>query len=251
MKLSIIVPVFNEQATIGSVLDQLGSLSFEKEIIIIDDGSTDESRTVIQGHTLELIAEHLPTNGGKGAAVRRGLELATGEIIVVQDADLELSPAIIEQLAMPIRAGDADAVFGSRFLAPSPNVPLARRIANHVLTAITNLLYRTRLSDMETAHKAVRKDVLDRLDLESERFEIEVEVTAKLARSGARIHEIPSPYRPRRRDEGKKIGWRDGVVALRTLVKYRRWSHRPTGEIQPPATANERSFSGAGRRRGP
>lgn len=223
MKISVVVPVFNEEATIGLVLDRLSAIDVEKEVIVIDDGSTDATATVVQGHLSDLVIDHLPSNAGKGTAIRRGIDLATGEILVIQDADLELSPDVIAQLAAPIRAGEADAVYGSRFLARAKDVPLSRRSANRLLTALTNVLYGTHLSDMETAHKAVRLDLVRSLGLESEKFEIEVELTAKLARSGARIREISSPYRPRTKHEGKKIRWTDGVQALRTLFRYHRW----------------------------
>lgn len=190
---------------------------------MIDDGSTDSTATVVRGHHSDLVIDHLPANAGKGTAIRRGIDLATGDILVIQDADLELSPDIIAQLAAPIAAGEADAVYGSRFLAGGRGVPLPRRVANWLLTSLTNLLYGTRLSDMETAHKAMRLDVVRTLGLQSERFEIEVELTAKLARSGARITEVPSPYKPRTKDEGKKIRWTDGLLALNTLWRYRKW----------------------------
>lgn len=223
MKISVVVPVFNEEATIGLVLDHLSALDAEKEVVVINDGSTDATATVVRGHGSDLVIDHLPSNAGKGTAIRRGIELATGDILVIQDADLELSPGVIVQLAAPIIAGEADAVYGSRFLTGGEDVPLTRRVANWLLTSLTNLLYGTRLSDMETAHKAMRLDMVRSLSLESERFEIEVELTAKLARSGARIREISSPYRPRTKDEGKKIRWTDGVLALKTLWHYRRW----------------------------
>lgn len=241
MKISVVVPVFNEEATIGLVLDRLSALDAEKEVVVIDDGSTDATATVVRGHGSDLVIDHLPANAGKGTAIRRGIELATGDILVIQDADLELSPDVIVQLAGPIVAGDADAVYGSRFLAGGKGVPLTRRLANWLLTSLTNLLYGTRLSDMETAHKAMRLDMVRTLGLEAERFEIEVELTAKLARSGARIAEISSPYRPRTKDEGKKIRWTDGLLALRTLWRYRRW------ELPAPAPAN-RDFTPSGPR---
>lgn len=241
MKITILVPVFNEEATIGVVLDHLRDLHFEREVIVIDDGSTDETSAIVRGHDSQLVIEHLPENRGKGAAIRRGIELATGDIFVVQDADLEVLPANIEALVAPIITGVADAVYGSRFLEQAGHVPLSRRLANRLLTAFTNRLYGTRLTDMETAHKAIRTDVLRALDLVSERFEIEVELTAKLARCGARIAEVPSPYNPRTKDEGKKITWRDGVEALATIWRWRRLARRhlpiaePAGRQDDPA----------------
>lgn len=245
MKISVVVPVFNEEATIGFVLDRLSALEAEKEVIVIDDGSTDSTATVVRGHVSNLVIDHLASNAGKGTAIRRGIELATGDILVIQDADLELSPDVIVQLAVPIINGEADAVYGSRFLAGGRGVPLARRLANWLLTSLTNLLYGTRLSDMETAHKAVRLDLVRSLALESERFEIEVELTAKLARSGARITEISSPYQPRTKDEGKKIRWTDGLLALRTLSSYRHWPAPSSGNAKTQHPGAEPSYNSA------
>lgn len=240
MKISVIVPVFNEEATIGLVLDRLSAVEIEKEVIVIDDGSTDSTPVVVRGHSSDLVIDHLPTNGGKGVAIRRGIQLATGDIVVVQDADLELSPEIITQLVAPIARGEVDAVYGSRFLNGGAGVPMTRRAANRLLTGLTNVIYGTHLSDMETAHKAVRLDVIRSLTLESNRFEVEVELTAKLARSGALISEVESPYRPRTKDEGKKIKWRDGILALRTLWRFRRW-------IPPGPHPEAKSFHPEGR----
>lgn len=167
--------------------------------------------------------EHLPGNVGKGSAIRRGLALASGAIVVIQDADLELSPSVINDLVEPIRRGEADAVYGSRFIQLGARVPLSRRIANKALTRVTNMLYGTALTDMETAHKAIRGSFIPLLELEAKRFEFEAEVTAKLARMGARFTEIPSPYTPRKRDEGKKIRFRDGIHAITTLLRFRNW----------------------------
>lgn len=225
----MVVPVFNEEATIGLVLDRLSMLDVDKEVIVIDDGSTDTTATVVRGHNSDLVIDHLPSNAGKGTAIRRGIQLATGDVLVIQDADLELSPDLISQLVAPIVAGEVDVVYGSRFLNGAEAVPLTRKVANRLLTSLTNLLYGTRLSDMETAHKAVNLNIVRSLPLESHRFEIEVELTAKLARSGARFAEISSPYRPRTKDEGKKIRWRDGLLALRAVWRYRRWIPDTTG----------------------
>lgn len=228
MKVSIVVPVYNEAATIGEVLDQLAGVDLgaglDKEIIVVDDGSTDRTAAVIGAHGGPIVRERLAVNLGKGAALRHGFSVATGDVIVVQDADLELSPVVIRRLVEPVLAGRADAVYGSRFLEAPERVPWHRRLANRILTTLTNVLYGTSLTDMETAHKAIRRDCLARLGLEANRFEIEVELTAKLARCGARFVEVASPYEPRRRDEGKKIRWQDGVIALRTLWRYRRWT---------------------------
>lgn len=226
--ISIIVPVYNEESTIGPVLDELEALPLDKEVIVVDDASVDKTHAIVRAHGSGPIIERLHVNGGKGTAVRRGIELASGDIIVIQDADLELSPASIEALVQPIVDGTADAVFGSRFLAQAGRVPLTRRLANALLTRLTNLVYGTHLTDMETAHKAFRRSLLSDVLLTSERFEIEVELTAKIARSEARIVEVPTPYEPRSRSEGKKIKWRDGLQALWTIVKHARW--RPSYE---------------------
>lgn len=227
MRVSIVVPVYNEAATIGAVLDQLAAVDLDKEIIVVDDGSTDGTADLIGRHPATLVRERLELNAGKGAALRHGFAVASGDVVVVQDADLELSPAMIHELVRPIGAGEADVVFGSRFLEDPERVSWHRRLANRVLTSLTNRIYGTSLTDMETAHKAMRRSLLGDLELRSQRFEIEVELTAKLARTGARFLEIPSPYSPRRADEGKKIRWRDGWQALRALWRYRRWT--PTG----------------------
>lgn len=234
MKVSVIVPVYNEESTIGPVLDELDTLPLEKEIIVVDDASNDETQTIVNRHWSSPIIERLPVNGGKGTAVRRGIELASGEIVVIQDADLELSPSRIQALIDPIEQNRADAVFGSRFLNQGSRVPLTRRLANLLLTRVTNLVYGTQLTDMETAHKAFRQTLLDGLPLVSERFEIEVEITAKIARSGARIVEVPTPYSPRTRAEGKKIKWRDGLIALWTILRHARWRPRSDGRTSAP-----------------
>lgn len=221
MKISIIVPVFNEESTIGLVLDRLADLEIEREVIVIDDGSTDSSGAVIRGHHSELVIEHMGANVGKGAAVRRGIELSTGDIVVIQDADLEVHPGNIGSLVQPILEGGADAVYGSRFLVKHPGVRFSRRLANRFLTASMNVLYGLRLTDMETAHKAIRGELARSLTLASDRFDIEVELTARLARGGARIVEVPTPYEPRNRDEGKKIRVRDGFEALRSIWRWR------------------------------
>lgn len=223
MKVSIIVPVFNEELTIGLVLDRLSVLDFDREVIVVDDGSTDDTTAVIHGHTSDLVIEKMDINRGKGAAIRRGIAIATGEIIVTQDADLEVSPHVIESLVAPIVAGGADVVYGSRFLHGHPEVSITRRFANRFLTALVNRMHGLHLTDMETAHKAMRSDLARSLDLISDGFEIEVELTAKLAGAGARFTEVPSPYQPRSRDEGKKITWRDGLKAITTI-----WAWRPS-----------------------
>jgi glycosyltransferase involved in cell wall biosynthesis len=226
MKVSIVVPAYNEEGTIGTVLDRLEALDLDCEIIVVNDGSTDGTAQVLAGRGNERVHIEHKANGGKGTALRRGFELANGDVVVVQDSDLELNPDNIPNLVAPIERGDADVVYGSRFLEKVEGLKITRRAANWLLTTLTNLVYRTHVTDMETAHKAMRRDLLDNLDLQSTRFDIEVELTAKLARVGARIIEIPSPYSPRNIDQGKKIRFSDGIHVNRCVaiaVSLSRW----------------------------
>jgi glycosyltransferase involved in cell wall biosynthesis len=224
--LSILVPVYNEAGTVATVIDRLRTidLPLPREIVIVDDGSTDGTREVLddlasRDQTLRVI--HAERNAGKGAAIRSGLAAARGTIIAIQDADLELDPAQLASLVAPILNGTTPVVFGSRFLDGYGAVPLLTFVANKTLTTVTNLLYGSRLTDMETCYKIMRTDVARGLHLESNRFDIEPEITAKLLRAGHRIVEVPVRYEPRGREHGKKIKWRDGVHALRVLVRHR------------------------------
>jgi len=223
--ISIIVPVYNEANTVADVIRRLLAIPLPapREILVVDDGSTDGTAQVLRGlapsNDLRII--HAPRNAGKGSAIRLGLAAATGSVIAIQDADHELDPSQIADLVAPILEGRERVVFGSRFLEPPEGVPLLTLAANRFLTAMTNLLYRAALTDMETCYKVMRTDVARALALESDRFEIEPEITAKLLLRGERIHEIPVTFDPRRRDAGKKIGWRDGVRAVQTLIRHR------------------------------
>jgi glycosyltransferase involved in cell wall biosynthesis len=224
--LSIVVPVYNEEATVRSVIDRLLAIDLPvpREILVVNDGSTDGTRGVLDAipevkGTLRIV--HAEANGGKGRAIRTGFEQARGTIVAIQDADLELDPAQLKDLVAPILSGEAKVVYGSRFLAGLPAAPWLTIVANKVLTGVTNLLYGSRITDMETCYKIMRTDVARGLDLEANRFDIEPEITAKVLRQGLRIVERPVRFEPRSRAQGKKIGWRDGVRALEVLARYR------------------------------
>ncbi len=220
--LSVVMPVYNEIATIHTILEQVLASPEVLEIVVVDDGSQDGTRDALADVSDERIRVILhPENRGKGAAVRTGFSEARGDVVVVQDADLEYDPSEYPALLAPIRAGDADAVYGSRFLSGSSRVLYYKhRLGNGLLTFLSNLATDLNLTDMETCYKAVRREVLQSLDLRQERFGIEPELTAKLARAGARIYEVPVSYRGRTYAEGKKIGWRDGVKAVWCIWKY-------------------------------
>jgi glycosyltransferase involved in cell wall biosynthesis len=222
---SIIVPVFNESATVADVIDRLLTIDLpaDREIIVVNDGSSDGTRAVLDGleGTARLRIVHADRNRGKGHAVRLGLAAARGEVVAIQDADLELDPAQLATLVKPVIDGEADVVYGSRFLAGTPAAPHLTLFANRALTSLTNLLYGSSITDMETCYKVMRTSVARDLGLTAERFDIEPEITARLLLKRHAIVERPVVFTPRSRAAGKKIGWKDGVSAVRVLLRHR------------------------------
>ena len=227
MKLSVVIPVYNEKNTLGEVLRRVQMVDLPKEVIIVDDCSTDGTREFLQGLTpsddLTIVLQ--PRNAGKGAALRAGFRRVRGDIVVVQDADLEYDPSEYAILIQPILAGKADVVYGSRFLGGPHRVLLFwHSVGNRILTTLSNMMTDLNLTDMETCYKVFRADVLERIELREDRFGFEPEFTAKIARARCRVYEVPISYSGRDYSEGKKIGWKDGVAALYFIVKYRFYS---------------------------
>lgn len=225
-KLSVIVPVFNERNTVVEVVRRMRAVELpdgvEREIIIVDDGSSDGTRDVLRqlGDSTVRVVMH-EGNRGKGAAVRTGLALATGDYVLIQDADLEYDPDDWPRLIAPVVRGRARVVYGSRFTGERRNMLFLHWVGNRLLSLVTNVLYNTTLSDMETCYKLVDRTLLVDLGLRCDHFDIEPEITAKILKRRIRIYEVPISYMGREFDEGKKITWRDGVAALWTLVKFR------------------------------
>jgi glycosyltransferase involved in cell wall biosynthesis len=223
-RLSVIVPVFNERNTVAEIVRRMRAvkLPIEREIVIVDDGSDDGTREVLAqlADSTVRVAQH-HRNRGKGAAIRTGLTHVSGDLILIQDADLEYDPEDWTKLLVPIFNGRARVVYGSRFTGERRNMLFLHWVGNRFLSLVTNILYNTTLSDMETCYKLMDRQLLDGIQLRSDRFDFEPEITAKLLRRGIRIYEVPISYSGREFDEGKKITWRDGLVAMWTLVKYR------------------------------
>ena len=228
MKLSIVIPVYNEARTVAQVIEKVREVDFgpgvEKEIIVVNDGSSDGTRQALQrfeNGVSGIRVHHSPVNLGKGASVRIGFSYATGDIVTIQDADLELDPIEYTRLIQPIVDGEADVVYGSRFLDAGKRGTLLFYLANRGLAALTNTLYGAHLTDIETCYKVLKRDVLDQLTLRASRFEIEPELTAQVLKHGFRLRELPVAYNPRSKAEGKKISWRDGFAAVSMLVNQR------------------------------
>ncbi|MBT8405254.1 MAG: glycosyltransferase family 2 protein, partial [Gemmatimonadetes bacterium] len=262
---SVVIPVYNERGTVEALLRRVGEVALRTEVIVVDDGSTDGTRDLLPALENEGLIDTLvfqPRNQGKGAALRTGFQHATGDVVVVQDADLEYDPMEFPILLEPILAGKADAVYGSRFLGgPHRVLFFWHSVGNRFLTLLSNMLTDLNLTDMETCYKMVRRELLQSLPLSADRFGIEPELTARLAQSGARLYELPISYHGRSYAEGKKIGWRDGVSAIWSILKYNlagprapRWqrpglalweARRALDELAPPGPDGESSGGAA------
>jgi glycosyltransferase involved in cell wall biosynthesis len=222
--LSVIVPVFNERSTVAEVIRRIRAveLPVDVEVIVVDDGSSDGSDKVLtaMGDSTVRVITH-PQNRGKGAAIRTGLESVRGDLVLIQDADLEYDPADWSKLLEPILRGKSKVVYGSRFTGERKNMMPLHWMGNRFLSLVTNLLYSSTLSDMETCYKLFDRRALEGITIESDKFDFEPEITAKVLRRGYRIYEVPISYAGREVDEGKKITWRDGFGALKALVRFR------------------------------
>jgi glycosyltransferase involved in cell wall biosynthesis len=223
--LSVVIPVYNEAATLESLVDRVLAVGIDDvEVICVDDGSTDGTREVLRDRIapkgIRVIFHE--RNQGKGAALRSGFQAATGDMIIVQDADLEYDPADYPKLIEPIVSGRADVVFGSRFVGGQPHRVLYfwHYLVNRGLTLLSNMLTNLNLTDMEVCYKVFRREILEKIEIEEDRFGFEPEITAKVAKLGCRIYEVGISYSGRTYEDGKKIGWRDGVAALRCILKY-------------------------------
>jgi glycosyltransferase involved in cell wall biosynthesis len=232
--LSVVIPCYNEAATVEAVIGQVVASPYTAEVLVVDDGSTDGTRDILARVDHPAVRVLLqPHNQGKGAALRRGFAEATADFVVVQDADLEYDPAEYGALVQPLLDDLADVVYGSRFVSSAPHRVLYywHSVGNRFLTTLSNMLTNLNLTDMETCYKVFRREVIQSLELEEDRFGFEPEVTAKIARGGWRVYELGISYRGRTYAEGKKIGWRDGVRALWCILKYSSPGSRARGVV--------------------
>lgn len=232
MKLSVLVPVYNEAHTLEQAIQRVRSVRLPKEIIVIDDGSTDGSREILKRLETEARSENdsfnvlkvlfQPLNQGKGAAIRSGLRHVTGDVVIVQDADLEYDPQDYMRLLEPVLAGNADVVYGTRFYGGGPHRVLFfwHYVGNQIVTFFSNILTNLNLTDMEVGYKVFRTEVLRKIELRSNRFGFEPEITVKVAKAGCRVYEVPISYHGRTYAEGKKITWKDGIAALYFLIRF-------------------------------
>jgi glycosyltransferase involved in cell wall biosynthesis len=225
MKLSVVIPVYNEKNTIKTIVNQVQGVNIEldKEIILVDDGSTDGTQEILKELKSEVVKVFIhEKNQGKGNALQTGFSKATGDFVIIQDADLEYDPKEYPQLLTPLLDGRADAVYGSRFLGgPHRVLFFWHYIGNKMLTTFSNMLSNLNLTDMETCYKVFRREILDKISLKSKRFGIEPEITLKLAKLKCRIYEVPISYSGRDYSEGKKIGWKDGLAAIFHIIRFK------------------------------
>jgi len=224
LRVSVVVPCFNERQTIDELIDRVKAVPVEKEIIVVDDFSTDGTRELLKQRVADhrdIVLRLRARNGGKGAAVQDGLKCARGDVIIIQDADLEYDPADYPVLLRPIQTGRAKVVYGSRFIGEHRAMYFWHSLGNQFLTLLCNALFDTTLTDMETCYKVFTIDIARKLKLREPRWGFDPEITARILKMGNRIYEVPVSYAGREFDEGKKISWRDGFVVLRTLLRYR------------------------------